>query len=56
MVRDEAQTIAKDLKDHRIIRIALARRGLDQRIEYSKLTANASCKSRAWNTGTSKDR
>ena len=34
MVRDEAVTIAKHLKDYRIIRITQARRGLDQRIEY----------------------
>src|SRR5262245_4816315 len=34
IVRDEAQTIAKHLKDQRVIRIAQARCGLDQRIEY----------------------
>src|SRR5262245_12411944 len=34
MVRDEAQTIAKHLKDRGVIRIAQARCGLDQRIEY----------------------
>ena len=34
MVRDEAQTIAKHLKDRRVIRIAQARRGLDQRLKY----------------------
>ena len=33
MVRDEVQTIAKHLKDHRVIRIAQACCGLDQRIE-----------------------
>jgi hypothetical protein len=32
--RDEAQTIAKHLKDRRVIRIAQACCGLDQRIEY----------------------
>src|SRR5262249_22836143 len=31
---DKAQTIAKHLKDCRVIRIAQARCGLDQRIEY----------------------
>jgi len=34
MVRDEAQAIAKHLKDRRVMRIAEARSGLDQRIEY----------------------
>src|SRR5262245_32542598 len=34
MVRDEAQTIAKYLKDCRVIRIAQSRCGLHQRIEY----------------------
>jgi hypothetical protein len=34
MVRDEAQTIAKHLKDRRVIRIAQARRGLDQRVKH----------------------
>src|SRR5262245_44102012 len=34
MVGDEAQTIAKQLEDRRVIRIAEARRGLDQRIEH----------------------
>src|SRR5262247_1891942 len=34
MVRDEAQAIAKQLKDRRVIRIAQARGRLDQRIEY----------------------
>src|SRR5262245_14732985 len=34
MVGDEAQTIAKHLKDRRVIRVAQARRGLDQRIKY----------------------
>ena len=34
MVRDEAQTVAKHLKDCGIIGIAQSRRGLDQRIEY----------------------
>src|SRR5262245_8704844 len=34
MVCDEAQSIAKHLKDRRVIRIAQARRGLDQRIKY----------------------
>src|SRR5262249_47451146 len=34
MVRNETQTIAKHLKDRGIIRIAQARCGLDQRIEY----------------------
>src|SRR5262249_48619091 len=34
MLGDEAQTIAKHLKDHGVIRIAQACRGLDQRIEY----------------------
>src|SRR5215469_1815784 len=34
MVRDKAQAIAKQLIDHRVIRIAQPRRGLDQRIEY----------------------
>jgi hypothetical protein len=34
VVRDEAQTIAKHLKDRGVIRIAQARCGLDQRIEY----------------------
>jgi len=35
MLRDEAQTIAKHLKDRGVICIAQARCGLDQRIEYS---------------------
>ena len=35
MVRDKAQAIAKHLIDHRVIRIAQARRGLDQRIKHS---------------------
>jgi len=34
MVRHEAQTIAKHLKDGGVIRIAEARCGLDQGIEY----------------------
>src|SRR5215471_12740018 len=34
MVRDKAQAIAKRLKDRRVIRIAEACRGLDQRIEH----------------------
>jgi hypothetical protein len=34
MVRYEAQTIAKHLKDRGVIRIAQARGGLDQRIKY----------------------
>jgi hypothetical protein len=34
MVRNEAHTIAKHLKDCGVIRIAQARCGLDQRIEY----------------------
>ena len=34
LVRHEAQTIAKHLKDRGVIRIAQARCGLDQRIEY----------------------
>src|SRR5215467_7589257 len=34
MMRDAAQTIAKHLKDRRIIGIAKARRGLDQRIKH----------------------
>jgi len=34
MVRNEAQTVAKHLKNCRVICIAQARRGLDQRIEY----------------------
>src|SRR5262249_52360961 len=34
MVRDEAQTLAKHLKDDGVIRIAQPRRGLDQGIEY----------------------
>ena len=33
MERDESQTIAKHLKDRRVIRIAQVRRGLDQRIK-----------------------
>ena len=34
MVRDKEQAIAKQLIDHRVIRIAQARRGLDQRIKH----------------------
>ena len=34
MVCDEAETIAKHLNDRRVIRIAQARRRLDQRIKY----------------------
>jgi hypothetical protein len=34
MVGNEAQTIAKHLKDRRVLRIAQARRGLHQRIKY----------------------
>src|SRR5262245_52109412 len=34
MVRDEAKSIAKQLIDRRVIRIAEARGGLDQRIKY----------------------
>src|SRR5262245_24071238 len=34
MVRDKSQTIAKHLKDRDVIRIAEARCGLDERIEY----------------------
>src|SRR5215472_10120742 len=34
VMRDEAQTIARHLKDRRVIRIAQARRGLHQRIKY----------------------
>src|SRR5262245_20202376 len=34
MMRDEAHTITKHLKDRRVISIAQARCGLDQRIEY----------------------
>src|SRR5262245_38452544 len=34
MVCDEAQSIARHLKDRRVIRIAQARGGLDQRIKY----------------------
>jgi hypothetical protein len=34
MVCDQARTVAKYLKDQRVIRIAQARRGLDQRIKY----------------------
>ena len=34
MMRDKAQTIVKHLMDYRVIRIAEARRGLDQRIKH----------------------